>query len=90
MLKPSDNFTAKEIRFLQTEATEWIAMVNAKIIEAANNGDAKVRISIYDAVKKDDTEYYQAPYALRNHFEQRGFVVEPNGQTSIIIKWSPE
>lgn len=85
MLQPFENFTANEIRFLQNEATEWIQKANMLIIEAANEGKSEVYIPIYE--KGQPTGYYNAPQALQAHFKQRGFVVQPNGQSSVILSW---
>lgn len=87
MLQPSENFTAKEIQFLQNHATEWIQKVNAEIIRVAENGGAEARISVYDHIKQEYTEFMLAPRVLIEHFKHRGFDAEMNGQSALIIKW---
>lgn len=87
MLNPSENFSAKEIRFLQTVASEWIKKTNAEIIKAAENGDSKVQISVWDNLKKAYTEFYNAPFALIEHFKNRGFHCEMAGQSNVLISW---
>jgi hypothetical protein len=87
MLTPSESFSAKEIRFLQNEASEWIKKVNAEIIKAAENGQSRVHISVYNNDKKDYTEFYNAPFALIEHFKNRGFNCEMAGQSNVLISW---
>lgn len=82
-----DHFRANEVRFLQNEATEWIQKANTLIIEAANEGKTEVQIPIYENGSKEHNGYYNAPLALQAHFKGRGFIVQPNGQSSIIISW---
>lgn len=86
MLEPSANFTAQEVIFLQTEATEWIEYVNKKIIEAASNGKSEVTINItnYDPI---GCKYWHAPGPLIEHFKSRGFIHEWGGQSSCGFKW---
>jgi hypothetical protein len=86
MLQPSEYFHANEVRFLQTEATEWIQYVNERIIAAASEGKHEVYIDISerDPIGK---KYWQAPGALIEHFKSRGFVHQFNGQCTTIFKW---
>lgn len=85
MLQPTEYFTAKEVLFLQNEASEWIHHVNQKIIEAASAGKSEVYIDInaHPVGKK----YWYAPGALIEHFKSRGFMHQFNGQCTTIFKW---
>lgn len=82
MLKASDGFNADEIRFLQTEAAEYIQKCNDAILEAASNGKDEVWIEIIN-----DQRYWKAPDALRAHFEKRGFKTLFGGQSNWGISW---
>ncbi len=90
MLTPSSKFTAKEIRFLQTNASMWINHINEKIIDAAGSNLTELNLSIWDNVKQDYEECTHALEALIEHFRQRGFNVKLNGQSSIIINWQEQ
>ena len=87
MLQPSEYFTAKEVQFLQNEASEWIHHVNKKIIEAASDGKSEVYI---DITSRDPVgeKYWMAPDALIEHFKCRGFGHIYNGQSSAIFTWA--
>lgn len=85
-LLPTSNFGAEEIRFLQKEATEWIAAVNAEIIKAAKRGCNEVRIDITHKNKSGE-KFYSAPVALSDHFKERGFTFEAEGQSYVKVSW---
>lgn len=87
MLEPSENFSADQIRFLQNEATEWIQHVNKKIIEAANDGKNEAYIDIRRTEGNIGQQFYKAATALIEHFKNRGFEYEPNGQSFLVFKW---
>lgn len=85
MIKPSNNFDAEEVRFLQLEASEYIQKCNDAILEAASNGKDEVWIEIIK-----DQRYWKAPDALRAHFEKRGFKTLFGGQSNWGISWKKE
>lgn len=85
MLQPSDGFTAKQVQFLQNEASEWIEHVNKKIIEAASNGKSEVYIDIH--AHPIGKKYWEAPDVLIDHFKSRGFTHTFNGQCTTIFSW---
>lgn len=85
MLKPSDNFSATEIQFLQNESADYIQKCNDAILEAASNGLSEVWIEIIK-----DQRYWKAPDALRAHFEKRGFKTLHGGQSNWGISWKKE
>lgn len=85
-LNPSEYFSAEQVRFLQNEAADWIRKANENIIEAANNGRNECIVDIR-TTSGIGFKYYNAPDALRAHFEKRGFVIETGGMSNITIKW---
>ncbi len=87
MLQPTEYFTAKEVEFLQNEASEWIQHVNKQIIAAASDGKSEVYIDISerDPIGK---KYWYAPDVLIEHFKSRGFTHRFNGQCSTMFKWN--
>lgn len=82
MLTPAQDFSAEEIRFLQTEAEGYIQQCNEGILEAASNGKTEVW---FDIIK--DPRYWKAGDALRAHYEKRGFKTLWGGQSSWGISW---
>lgn len=86
MLKPTENFGADQIRFLQKEASEWIKSANESIIAAASNGNDRTHIDITNRSELGN-KFYKGADALIEHFKSRGFECNVAGQSHVEIKW---
>jgi hypothetical protein len=91
----SKRFTATEATAVSNEANNWIDFVDGEITKSVLNGENEVSINFCHYNKSTGcNEYneiakiwYSAPDFFKSHYAGRGFVLETNGQCSVIIKW---
>lgn len=86
MIEPSENFTAEQIRLLQTKAAGFITFLNTKIVESASAGDQQLYVKTNNEVLDYD-QTFGVIMPVKKVFESRGFEFTMNGQSGFTISW---